>query len=67
MDPNEPTLTAKQKAAIKRAKQAEMDKSMKGGAKKHKQRKFATGGKVGKVRGCGVAKRGLGRASSRGR
>jgi len=62
-DPNEP-LTPKQKEAIRKAKEAEMDSKMRGkvnkdfptyGDKKPKGMKAG-----GRVRGCGIAKRGFG-------
>lgn len=61
-DPNEP-LTKKQKAAIKRAKQQEMIRKMQektGFTPKPKS--YAKGGKV---RGCGIARKGLTKGTMR--
>jgi len=66
---DEKAISAKRKAEIKRGEGVEMDRNMKEGmtnyeARKKNPKKYAKGGKV---RGCGIAKRGMGRASSRGR
>jgi len=45
---------------LKKAADAKMDSNMQEGLTKHKARKMAKGGKV---RGCGIAKRGLGRGT----
>ncbi len=67
-DPNEP-LTEKQKAAVSRAKKytkppSTDDVRMQGQKRKKKSVGYAKGGKV---RGCGLARRGMGRAASTGK
>jgi len=61
---DEKAISAKRKAEIERGEGVEMDRNMKEASKKYKMKKYAKGGKV---RGCGIAKRGLGRVASRGR
>jgi hypothetical protein len=67
-DPNEP-LTKKQKAEIKRAKNVERDRSMRAKVNKdfpaYGDKKSKGYKKGGRVRGCGIARKGLSRARSR--
>ena len=67
-DPNEP-LTKKQKAAVKAAKAAEIDRKMKKKINKdfptYGDKKPVSYAKGGKVRGAGCARKGHGRGTMR--
>ena len=70
-DPNSPKPLTNEEAKKKKASaDAEMDRNMQEGAKKYadsKKKNTKGYAKGGKVRGCGIARRGLGRVGSRGR